>query len=246
MISTLTLILLVGAGLIGLWKLIHLFPAITAKEWGSIFMSACLTLSRVLAATILGTIWALPAGLAVGLSPRLSRTLQPVSQVLASFPAPMLFPAAIALLSLLGVSLGIGSIFLMLLGTQWYIFFNVIAGAMAIPADLREAARSYRMSRWDRFFRLYLPAVFPYLITGWVTAAGGGWNASIVAEYVMYKGELLSTRGIGSLISQAASKANFPLLAASVLVLAVFVIAFNRTVWQRLYRLAQSKYSLTN
>src|SRR4029078_10911157 len=99
-------------------------------------------------------------------SPRLSRILQPVVQVLASFPAPMLFPLVIVVLNWAGVSLGWGSILLMLLGTQWYILFNVIAGAMAIPADLKEAARSYRLPRWQRFAMLYVPAVFPYLVTG--------------------------------------------------------------------------------
>ena len=137
--------------------------------------------------TALGTLWALPAGLAIGLSPKLSRIAQPIVQVAASFPAPMLFPLAIAVLSMAGVSLNFGSIVLMLLGTQWYILFNVIAGAMAIPADLREAARSYRLSLAERVKILYVPAVFPYLVTGWVTAAGGAWNASIVAEYVTFK-----------------------------------------------------------
>ena len=125
-------------------------------------------------------------------------------------PAPMLFPLVIAILKAAGVSLGWGSVVLMLLGTQWYILFNVIAGAMAIPADLREAARSYRLSRPLRFRSLYLPAVFPYLVTGWVTAAGGAWNASIVAEYVTFKGQVLTANGLGAQISLAAEHADFP------------------------------------
>ena len=110
-----------------------------------------MTLGRVLLSTALGTLWALPAGLAIGLSPRLARALQPVVQVVASFPAPMLFPLVIAAMQFAGVPLDWGSIVLMLLGTQWYILFNVVAGAMAIPADLREAARSYRLTGWRRF-----------------------------------------------------------------------------------------------
>src|SRR5439155_8679030 len=133
------------------------------------------------------------------------------------------------------VTLDWGSILLMLRGTQWYILFSVTAGAMAIPADLREAAKSYRLSRWQRFRVLYFPAVFPYLVTGWVTAAGGAWNASIVAEYVTFKGEVLTTNGLGAQISMAAEHADFPALAASVILMAAIVVLFNRSVWRRLY-----------
>jgi len=143
-----------------------------------------------------------------------------------------------------GVSLGWGSIVLMLLGTQWYILFNVIAGAMGIPADLKEAARCYSIRGFQRFRILYLPAVFPYLVTGWVTAAGGAWNASIVAEYVTFKGEILRAPGLGAEISAAAGAADFPVLAASILVMSLLVVAFNRTVWRRLYHLAEERYSL--
>jgi NitT/TauT family transport system permease protein len=202
-------------------------------------------MARVLVSTALGTLWALPAGLAIGLSPRLSRIFQPIVQVAASFPAPMLFPLVIAILDLLGIPLNFGCIALMLLGTQWYILFNVIAGAMAVPADLREVARSYRLGRWQRFCIIYCPAVFPYLVTGWVTAAGGAWNASIVAEFVTFKGEVIKAKGLGGQISDATLKGNFPLLAASVLVMAVAVVLFNRLVWRRLYELAEHKYSLS-
>src|SRR5262249_9345555 len=162
--------------------------------------------------------------------------LQPVIQVLASFPSPMLFPLAIAILDFLGVPLGWGSILLMLLGTQWYILFNVVAGAMAIPADLREAAHSFRFSLWQRLWALYRPAIFPYLVPGWVTAAGGAWNASIVSEYVTYD-ETRTTFGLGARISEATAAANYPLLAASTLVMAVLVVLFNRTVWRACYHL---------
>jgi NitT/TauT family transport system permease protein len=202
-------------------------------------------MSRVLAAVALGTLWALPAGLAIGLSPRLSRVFQPIVQVVASFPAPMLFPLVIAVLAVAGVSLDWGSVVLMLLGTQWYILFNVIAGAMAIPADLREAARSYHIRGWQRFRVLYFPAVFPYLVTGWVTAAGGAWNASIVAEYVTFRGEVLTASGLGQQISAAAEAADFPLLAASILVMSLVVVTFNRLVWRRFYRLAEQRFSLS-
>src|SRR5206468_3659813 len=162
-------------------------------------------------------------------------------------PAPMLFPIVIGGLAAAGVSLGWGSILLMLLGTQWYILFNVIAGAMAIPTDLQEAARSYRLKGWRRFRALYLPGVFPYLVTGWVTAAGGAWNASIVAEYVTFKGELRTAHGLGAQISAATDLGGaegFGLLAASTVVMAVVVVTFNRTVWRWCYRLAETRFSL--
>jgi NitT/TauT family transport system permease protein len=235
------LLLLLALGAVRLVRLVRIVPM---GDWiGSLGMSA-LTLSRVLTAIALGTLWALPAGLWIGLSPRLTRLLQPVVQVLASFPAPMLFPLAIAVLARLGVSLGWGSIVLMLLGTQWYILFNVLAGARSIPGDLREAARSYRLTPAQTFWHVHLPAVFPYLVTGWVTAAGGAWNASIVAEYVTFHGEVVTTRGLGSQISVAAEKAQLPLLATSVTIMAIVVVTFNRTVWRALYRYSERRFSL--
>jgi NitT/TauT family transport system permease protein len=243
-VSPAVFVALVAVLVYGAGKLVGFLRQIPLGTWGSLGADASWTLARVLASTAIGTLWALPAGLAIGLSPRLSRVLQPVVQVVASFPAPMLFPLVIAGLKLAGVSLGWGSILLMLLGTQWYILFNVVAGAMAIPADLKEAARSYRIRGWQRFWVLYVPAVFPYLVTGWVTAAGGAWNASIVSEYVTFKGEVLQARGLGARISAAAEQANLPLLAASVIVMSALVVAFNRSVWRRCYALAENRFSL--
>jgi NitT/TauT family transport system permease protein len=237
--------LLLAGALFGLLRLTTLLRALPLATWPGIALAGLATLARVLAATALGTLWAVPAGLAIGLSPRLSRLLQPAVQVVASFPAPMLFPAVIVVLHALGVSLSFGSVVLMLLGTQWYVLFNVVAGASAIPADLREAARALRMTRVRRFRALYLPAVLPYLVTGWVTAAGGAWNASIVSEYVSFRGRSLATFGLGARISVAAADARFAELAASVLVMSLIVVAFNRSVWRRLHALAERRYSLS-
>ncbi|HUJ16035.1 MAG TPA: ABC transporter permease subunit [Thermoanaerobaculia bacterium] len=231
--------------LYGGWRLIALLRGLPLAEFWPILAGGGWTLGRVLLSTSLGTLWTLPAGLAIGLSPKWSRIFQPIVQIAASFPAPMLFPLVIALLKTAGVSLGWGSIILMLLGTQWYILFNVIAGATAMPADLREAADSYHLNRWLRFRSLYLPAVFPYLVTGWVTAAGGAWNASIVAEYVTFKGQVLATSGLGAQISFAAERANFPALAASVILMATIVVLFNRTVWRKMYAVAEERFSLS-
>lgn len=236
------LLFALGYGAVRLTGLLRRLPG---SEWPGLLSAGGWTLGRVLLSTAIGTLWALPAGLAIGLSPRLSRLLQPVVQVVASFPAPMLFPLVIAGLQWAGVSLGWGSILLMLLGTQWYILFNVIAGAMAIPSDLKEAARSYHFTGWKRFRALYLPAVFPFLVTGWVTAAGGAWNASIVAEFVSFRGASLSTHGLGASISSAAAQADFPRLAAGILVMSASVVLFNRLVWRRCYRLAEERYSLS-
>jgi NitT/TauT family transport system permease protein len=244
-LSVVSLALLIGILVWGGVKLLHLLQQVPAGAWRVSITSAFITLGRVLLSTLIGTAWALPAGLAIGLSPRLSRIFQPIVQIAASFPAPMLFPLVIALLQWAGVTLGWGSILLMLLGTQWYILFNVIAGAMALPADLREAATSYGISGWRRFRTVYVPGVFPYLVTGWVTAAGGAWNASIVAEYVTFRGQTLRAHGLGAEISSAAAAANFPALAAAILVMALLVVAFNRTVWRWCYRVAEERFSLS-
>jgi NitT/TauT family transport system permease protein len=236
---------LLGGLLYGAVELVLVLRALPFASWGAVLWSAFLTLGRVLLAIVLGTLWAVPAGLAIGLSPRLSRLLQPVVQVVASFPAPMLFPAVVAALKLAGVGLGMGSVVLMLLGTQWYVLFNVIAGATAIPADLREMAFSYRLTTLQKFRMLYLPSVFPYLVTGWVTAAGGAWNASIVSEYMSFKGEVIFTNGLGAQVSLAASSGNFAMLAASIVVMSVMVVTFNRLVWKRLHTLAETRYSLS-
>jgi NitT/TauT family transport system permease protein len=244
LVSRLVFAALVVALAFGGYRLVHMFATVRPAGWASLFGLGLLTLARVVVATLLGTLWALPAGLAVGLSPRLSRVVQPVAQVLASFPAPMLFPAVIAGLAAAHVSLGWGSILLMLLGTQWYIFFNVIAGASSIPADLREVARTYHFSLGQRLRAVYLPAVFPSLVTGWVTATGGAWNASIVAEYVTFAGQVRRAPGLGAAISGAAERADFALLAAAVTVMSLLVVAWNRTVWHACYRLAETRFSL--
>jgi NitT/TauT family transport system permease protein len=241
LVAFLLLLALLSWGALGLVGLLRQVPA---RTWGGIAVAAGLTLGRVLLATALGTLWAVPAGLAIGLSPRLSRILQPVVQVVASFPAPMLFPAVVAVLTSLGVGLGWGSVLLMLLGTQWYVLFNVVAGATAIPADLREAARIYRMGTWQRLRTLYLPAIFPYLVTGWVTAAGGAWNASIVSEYMSFRGQVLAARGLGATISTAAAGAEYALLAAAITFMAAMVAIFNRLVWRRLHAVAEERFSL--
>jgi len=165
-------------------------------------------------------------------------------QIAASIPATALFPVLLLLLIRAGGGMESAAMALMLLGTQWYILFNVIAGAMAIPTDLKEAASVFQFHRGERWRRLILPATFPYLVTGMLTASGGAWNASIVAEYFHFQGKALSVRGLGASISRATDSGNLPVLLAATLVMSVIVVTVNRVLWQRLYRLAATRYKL--
>jgi NitT/TauT family transport system permease protein len=192
----------------------------------------------------LGAAWALPVGILIGLSSKWSQRLQPVIQVVASFPAPMLFPLVTMLLAVLRIPFTVGCVTLLLLGAQWYILFNVLAGASAIPDDLKAVAQVYGLSRLQRWTRLYIPCVFPYLVTGLITAAGGAWNATIVSEYVRLPGKTFAAFGVGSTISQATAGGQFSLLCASVVVMALCVVLINRLFWKRLYRLAENRVSL--
>ena len=202
------------------------------------------TFLRVIAALLIGAGWTIPVGVKIGFSPRLARVAQPLAQIAASVPANAFFPVILLILFRLGAGLGIGSILLLLLGTQWYILFNVIAGAMAIPTDLKEACTVCRISGWQRWRKLILPGIFPYLLTGMVTASGGAWNASIVAEYFHFKGQTFSTIGLGSTISRATDSGNYDLLIAATIVMAAMVVTVNRLVWRRLYRLGETRFRL--
>jgi NitT/TauT family transport system permease protein len=236
---------LAAAGVWGSLRLAALLGRLDGAAWSAIARATLLTLARTTAAVALGTLWAVPAGVYIGTSPRASRVLQPIVQVAASFPAPMLFPVVLVILARLSVPLGLGSVVLMMLGTQWYILFNVIAGAMSIPYEFHEAARVYRFRLAQRWWRVLLPGVFPHLVTGWVTAAGGAWNASIVSEYIHAGGEVRTADGLGALISVAAENADFPRLAAGVLTMAFVVVLINRTFWKRLYGIAERRYALS-
>jgi NitT/TauT family transport system permease protein len=213
-------------------------------QWLLILEGAGSTFLRVNLSLLLAAAWTIPAGVAIGFNPRLARIVQPIVQVAASFPAPILFPIIILGLVKLGGGLGIGSIVLMLLGTQWYILFNVIAGAMAIPSDLREVATLFRFTKWQRWKTVILPGIFPYLVTGLVTASGGAWNASIIAEYFHLKGETMQTLGLGAEISAASDKGQFQILLLATIVMALMVVTVNRLVWRPLYRLAETRYKL--
>lgn len=230
-----------------IWALVAVIKLLTAvpfSYWPHLCKMLLLTLSRVFACLCVSTMVALPLGLWIGLSERAFAICQPIIQIAASFPISLLFPLLILLLTHFHIPLGIDATILMLMGTGWYLLFNVIAGARAMPSDLKEAARSFSFTKRQRFLWLHLPAIFPYLVTGLVTAAGGAWNTSIIAEYLSFQGQVFITPGIGSSISMAAQNADIPLLVASVLTLVVVVALINYLGWLKLYKYSENHFSL--
>jgi len=206
-----------------------------------------ITFARVVIVVGLSTVIWVPIGVMIGMNPRLARIAQPIVQILASFPSNLLFPFLVVGFIALHLSLDLGSIVLMAIGAQWYILFNTIAGAIAIPNDLREMAADLGLSRNLRWRKVILPAIFPAYVTGGITAAGGAWNASIVAEVVVWGPHHLSAEGLGAYITNAANSAvpdHFAKVLAGVIVMSLFVVFVNRLLWRRLYRLADSHFSL--
>jgi NitT/TauT family transport system permease protein len=229
----------------GVWRaLTYVQRTVGVGTFAHAFALGAVTFARVIVLVALATVVWVPVGVWIGMNPKVTRIAQPIVQVLASFPANFLFPFATAAFVYLGVSLNVGGILLMSLGAQWYILFNVIAGAAAIPGDLREAMTSFRVTKWLRWKRFILPAIFGSYVTGGITAAGGAWNASIVAEVVDYGHHHLVARGLGAYIAQATGEGNFGRVLVGVTVMSVYVVATNRFFWRRLYQLAETRYSL--
>jgi NitT/TauT family transport system permease protein len=226
------------------WQAVILLRPLRGHEYLHILGGAIITFLRVNLALVLASAWTIPAGVAIGSNPRLAKIAQPLAQIAASVPATALFPVLLLALVQLGGGMGIGSIALMLLGTQWYILFNVIAGAIAIPSDLKEVAILFRFSRIQRWKTVILPGIFPFLITGLVTASGGAWNASIIAEYFPIKGQILQTAGLGAIISEATYGGQFPVILLGTITMALMVVTTNRLVWRPLFRLAETRYKL--
>ncbi len=240
-------VLAVVAGVVVLFAAQHaiaLIRPVQGHQYLWLLKGAAATFLRVNFSLLLAAAWTIPVGVAIGFHPRLARLAQPLAQIAASVPATALFPVVLLLLIRLGGGLGVGSIALMLLGTQWYILFNVIAGAMAIPTDLKEVATLFRFSRWERWKTVILPGIFPFLITGMVTASGGAWNASIFAEYFPVDGKILTTLGLGEQIAEATDHAAFPMILLGTICISIMVVTTNRLVWRPLYRLAETRYKL--
>jgi NitT/TauT family transport system permease protein len=240
----LVLIVIASATVYAAWHALTLLRQVSGAEFGQIMKGALATFLRVNVSLLLASAWTIPAGVAIGFHPRLARIAQPIAQIAASVPATALFPVILLALVQMGGGMGVGSIALMLLGTQWYILFNVIAGAMAIPSDLREVGTLFRFTTMQRWQTIILPGIFPYLITGLVTASGGAWNASIIAEYFRLHNKTLQTVGLGAQISAATDSGQFQILLLATIVMAMMVVTINRLVWRPLYRLAETRYKL--
>jgi NitT/TauT family transport system permease protein len=221
-----------------------LLITIPLETWGQIALGAGATLLRILASVTFALLWTIPVGVWIGTNPDAARIMQPVVQVIASVPATALFP--VLLLGLLNLPMGgdIAAVLLMMLGTQWYILFNVIAGASAIPQDLKYSSDLLQVRGWRRWRTLILPAVFPYIVTGVITASGGAWNASIVAEYANLGERTSQVFGLGSLIAAATVNGDYALMLAAALTMIVLVVLFNRFIWMRLLRVAENRFRI--
>jgi NitT/TauT family transport system permease protein len=228
----------------GLFRAGEMMIGIPLDQWRQIGMGVLFTFIRVMIALLLALMWTIPVGVMIGTNRRLAAILQPVVQITASVPATALFPVFLLLVLNLRGGLNLAAVLLMLMGTQWYLLFNIIAGSSAIPQDLFYTTKLMRLGGWQRWRTLILPAIFPYLVTGAITASGGAWNASIVAEYQNFGGKILSATGIGSLIAQATASGDYPLLLAATVAMILTVILVNRLFWRRLYRLAEEKYRM--
>ncbi len=240
LLSLLTATLLLYGG----YHAASMLISVSLSQWGQIGLGVLATFLRVSVSLMIALLWTIPVGVAIGTNRRVAAVLQPIVQVTAAVPATAVFPVILLFFINMAGGLNIAAIFLMLMGTQWYLLFNIIAGASAIPQDLKYTSALLQLSRWERWRTLILPALFPFIITGAITASGGAWNASIVAEYVHFGGQTLFATGIGSLISQATANGDYPLLLASTLSMIVTVVLVNRLFWRRLYKTAEEKYRM--
>lgn len=243
-LSIAVMAVLTGVVFFGIYRAGGVLLSLSLKDVVYISTSVLLTLARVIATLVIGILWAVPAGVYIGLHKKLATKFQPVIQFFASYPAPMLYPLALLVLHFLHIGLGIGSVFLMLLGTQWYILYNTISGAMSLSEDLIDVKRVFNLHGFTLWKKVIIPAISPQLILGIVTAAGGAWNASIIAEYVLYKNKIIYTRGIGTLINLAVESNNFHLLLGGTFAMIIVVVVINSTVWKRLYRKVNQLHQL--
>ena len=212
---------------------------------GTAFGLGALTLIRVAVVVAVSSVIWVPVGVWIGFNPRVAQYMQPVVQLLASFPANFIFPFVVVFFLDTGISINYGSVLLMALGTQWYILFNVIAGASAVPSDLKEAMDNLGVRGWKRWQRMIIPAIFPSFVTGAITAAGGAWNATIVAEYITYKTHVLAASGLGTFITEASNASDMHKVIAGILVMAVYVVGLQALLWRRLYNIAERKFALS-
>ncbi|MCM8740215.1 ABC transporter permease [Pseudomonas koreensis] len=217
---------------------------VTLGEVGHVLLLGCFTLLRVAGLIFIASLIWVPLGVMIGLRPALAEKIQPLAQFLAAFPANLLFPVFVIVILRYQLNPDIWLSPLIVLGTQWYILFNVIAGASAFPNDYKEAATNFRIRGWLWWRKVMLPGIFPYYVTGAITASGGAWNASIVSEFVSWGQDKVVAHGLGAYIAQTTAAGDFPKITLGVVVMAVFVVAFNRLVWRPMYAVAENKLRL--
>jgi NitT/TauT family transport system permease protein len=228
----------------GIRSMHHLLSQTNVSDWMVHLKDTLITLLRVGAAVVLGSLWTIPVGVFIGTHPVWTRRLQPVVQIVASFPAPMIFPVLTYLMIRFHISIEFGAIALMLLASQWYILFNVISGASLIPQSLMDVAQVFRLKGLSYWKAIILPAIFPSLVNGWITAAGGAWNSCIVSEFVFSGTHTLAATGIGASISEATQNGDFARLAGATVTMITTVVLLNRFFWGSLYRMAETRLRL--
>lgn len=228
----------------GLRAGVAVVTALDPSQLLDIVLAGFVTLARVAVTVIVASAIWVPIGTYIGMRPALARRIRPIIQIGAAFPSNLLFPLLVLLFVKLGIGMGIGSILLMFVATQWYVLFNVIVGTLSVPEDLREVSKVLRLSRLQRFRHLVAPVVFPYWVTGALTAAGGAWNASIVAEVARFGEDRLEAFGLGAYIARATVEGDWPGIVTSIAVMCVLVVLTNRLVWRRLYRYAEEHLRL--
>jgi NitT/TauT family transport system permease protein len=236
-----TLALVAAAGVALWWVVDYARASLAWADLGEAALSGLWTLLRVVVLMVIATAIWVPIGVWLGLRPAMARRAQPVAQFLAAFPANLLFPVFVIAIVRFRLNVDVWLSPLMLLGAQWYILFNVVAGAAAFPGDLKEAARNLRVGGWLWWRRVMLPGIFPYYVTGAITASGGAWNASIVAEVASWGNTKLAAHGLGAYIAAASEAGQTPRVVLGVAVMSLFVVAFNRVVWRPMYAFANRR-----
>jgi NitT/TauT family transport system permease protein len=245
LIDILWIALIVAVAAWALWSVVaYVGTELTWSDVGEVMLLTLFTLLRVVILMALATIVWVPISVWIGLRPRIAERVQPLAQFLAAFPVNLLFGAAVSIVLYFNLNPDIWLSILIVFGTQWYIVFNVIAGATAFPNDLREATANFRIHGWDWWKSVILPGVLPYYFTGAITASGGSWNASIVAEYVKWKDQTVAAHGVGAYIAQATEKGDFPKIVLGVAMMSIFVALFNRLFWRQLYAYAERRLRL--
>jgi NitT/TauT family transport system permease protein len=222
----------------------YVSTGVTLSEVGRVFVLGLITLLRVLLLIAIASVIWVPLGVLIGLRPALAEKIQPLAQFLAAFPANLLFPVFVVVIVRFNLNPDIWLSPLIVLGTQWYILFNVIAGATAYPNDYKEAATNFRIRGWQWWRQVMLPGIFPYYVTGAITASGGAWNASIVSEFVQWGDTRIAAHGLGAYIAQTTAAGDFPKIILGIAVMSLFVTLFNRLLWRPMYAYAEAKLRL--